>query len=179
MTRVARRPEERFVRLAAEVRAEIDRLSLVVGEAEGALKRFAARSPSTLELRGIGDVLHDFYTGTERIFMKIAPELNGGVPAGLSWHRELLHSMTLALPGIRPPLLRLQTARGLEEYLRFRHVFRNLYGFELEWDRLRPLLRRVKRVWSPLRGDLSRFLRFLEAAASSKEGNEGVGRRKG
>ena len=122
-----------------------------------------------MELRGIGDILHDLYTGAERIFVRIAPELNGGLPSGLSWHRELLHTMSLDLPSIRPPLLRPQTARALEEFLRFRHLFRNLYGFELEWDRLRVLLRRVPRVWRSLRHDLEHFVRFLEAAGSNEK----------
>jgi hypothetical protein len=103
MTKAPHRPGERFARLAASVREERDRLARVVQEAAGALKRpSSSHVPSTLELRGLGDVLHDFYTGAERIFAKIAPELNSGVPAGLSWHHELLDNMTLELPGIRP-----------------------------------------------------------------------------
>jgi hypothetical protein len=115
----------------------------------------------------LGDILHDFYTGAERIFMKIAPELNGGVPAGVSWHRELLDNMTLELPGIRPPILRRETAHALEEFLRFRHLFRNLYGFELEWSRLRALARRVPKAWRLFASDIERFLSFLDAAAQA------------
>jgi hypothetical protein len=170
MAKAPRKPSERFTRLAASVREERDRLARVVQETAGALKRLSSsRVPSTLELRGLGDVLHDFYTGAERIFAKIAPELNGGVPAGLSWHHELLGNMTLELPGIRPAVIRRETARALEEFLRFRHLFRNVYGFELEWPRLRALARRVPKAWRLLRADVKRFLSFLDATARAEE----------
>ena len=104
---------------------------------------------------------------SERIFEKIAPELNGGIPAGPACHRELVESMTLDLPNIRPPVISPSTARALAEFLRFRHLFRNLYGFELEWPRLRALLARLPDAWRALESDLRTFLEFLDAAARS------------
>ncbi len=68
---------DRLARLAASIRSEIDRLVAVVAEAELALRDFSEITPPLRELRGIGDIVHDFYTGIERIFEKIAPELNG------------------------------------------------------------------------------------------------------
>lgn len=167
MTRGASRPPERFARLAAVLRVELSRLERVVREAAAALTRFAQAEPAVLELRGIGDVVHDFYTGAERIFEKIAPELNGGVPAGASWHRELLQNMTVDLPGIRPPVITEETAHRLDEFLRFRHLFRAVYGFDLEWPRLRSLLERLPAAWQGFRRDVDGFLRFLDNAAAA------------
>ncbi len=167
MVRTSARPPERFARLAAAVRHEIERTGRVAGEAEEAATDFAGREPPLRELRGIGDIVHDFYTGIERIFERIAPELNGGLPLGPAWHRELLENMTLDLPGIRPPLLRPDTARVLDEFLRFRHVFRSVYGFEIEWPKLQGLLQRLPTAWEAVRADLGRFLAFLDAAAAA------------
>jgi hypothetical protein len=164
MTGEPKRPVERFVRLAASIRGDIAAVGRVVEEARAAAADFAEREPPLRELRGIGDIVHDFYTGIERVFEKVAPELNGGVPAGAAWHRELLRNMTLDLPGVRPPVLAVGTARALEEFLRFRHLFRNVYGFELDWARLPALLPRVPVVWDATREDLDRFLSFLDAA---------------
>ena len=118
-----------------------------------------------LEIRGLGDIVHDFYTGVERIFEKIAVELDGGVPAGRAWHRDLLLAMTLEVPSRRPALLSEATAQQLEELLRFRHLFRNVYGFELQWPRLRPLLEKIGIVGVSFAADTQRFLTFLDAAA--------------
>ena len=167
MTRGAADPPERFVRLAAALRRQRLQIAQVVAEAQEALAGFAEREPPLLELRGIGAIIHDFYTGIEHLFETLAPELNGGVPAGAAWHREILSNMTLDLPGVRPPLLAVDTARALEEFLRFRHLFRNLYGFELKWPRLRTLLARLPTAWSAVDADLDRFLTFLDTAAGT------------
>ena len=166
MTREAD-PRARFARVAATIRLEMDRLRSVVEEAELSLRDFADATPSRLELRGIGAIVHDFYTGAERIFETIAPELNGGVPAGAAWHRELLENMTLDLQHIRPPVISPSTALLLAEFLRFRYLFRNLYGFQLEWSRLRALLGRLPDAWTALEADLRTFLRFLDVGARS------------
>ena len=168
MTHDAKNPPERFARLAATVRGEVARIARVVTEAENAAKTFAQRTPELLELRGLGDVVHDFYTGLERIFEKIAPELGGGVPAGAAWHRDLLDSMALDIPSVRPPIVSSSTARQLHEFLRFRHLFRHLYGFEIEWPRLEPLLRKLPQTWEIVRADLEQFLSFLSAASEAR-----------
>lgn len=165
MARGAADPRRRFARLAALVRHHEAMLDRVAGEAEGALAAFSAHDPPPLELRGTGAVVHDFYTGVERIFETIASEVDGGMPASPSWHRELLDSMTLDLPGVRPPVLRAETAQPLQEFLRFRHLVRNLYGFELEWPRLRALLEKLPVTWTALQADFDRFVAFLNAAA--------------
>jgi hypothetical protein len=160
-------PAQRFVRLAAAVRAELQQIERVVGEADLALHDFPAASPPPRELRGIGNILHDFYTGAEHIFEKIALELDGGVPNGSAWHRELLESMALDLPRLRPPALSAGTVNVLEEFLRFRHLYRNVYGFELEWERLEPLLRRVRGAFDALSGDVGGFLAFLDSGTTA------------
>lgn len=71
----------------------MERPGSIVAEAELALTDFGEDPPPRRELRGIGAVGHDFYTGAERIFEKIAPELDGGIPAGPAWHREPLGNL--------------------------------------------------------------------------------------
>ena len=63
MTRGAADPPERFVRLAAALRRQRLQIAQVVAEAQEALAGFAEREPALLELRGIGAIVHDFYTG--------------------------------------------------------------------------------------------------------------------
>ena len=47
----------------------------------------------------------------------------------------------------RPALLRETTAKSLQEYLGFRHVVRNIYGFELNIDKLAKLIEGYEKVW--------------------------------
>ncbi len=92
------KPDEILARrLAAEIELELGALNRLADELEG-----APRGADTLSLRARGSILHDFYTGVERILIRIAEELNGGVPKGEQWHRQLPADMMVAIPGVRP-----------------------------------------------------------------------------
>ncbi len=45
--------------------------------------------------------------------------------------------------------------------LRFRHLFRNIYGFELRWNRIEELGHGLTEILYALRQDIERFLGFL------------------
>jgi hypothetical protein len=53
------------------------------------MQDFPNEAPPLRELRGIGDIVHDFHTGIERSFERIAPDF-GGISEGRAWHRYLL-----------------------------------------------------------------------------------------
>jgi hypothetical protein len=147
--------------LAEDVRAEVERIEETVRECEDTHARFESSSPDRLELMGIGGLLQSFYNGIERALVRIAPEFNGGLPMGDAWHRRLLEQMTLAVPEVRPAVLRRDTAGRLHEYRAFRHRFRNLYFFDLRWEPCQKLLADVAEVWHEVREDLSGFVTFL------------------
>ena len=139
-------------RLAAEIEAELDSLDAVARELAA-----APNLDDSFSCRARGSMLHDFYNGIERIFVRIAQELNGGVPSAQHWHRELVNNMALAIPEVRPPLIDKPLAATLQEYLRFRHVFRNVYGTVLEADRMRSLEDRLPATLAAFRKQMSAF----------------------
>lgn len=149
-------------RLTAKIQSEMDELSKLILETKKHLARFRDRKPAGLELRGFGDLLHDFYTGLEKIFEAIARELEGGLPSGEKWHQELLEDMAIEIPGIRPAVIAKDTAVTLEEYLRFRHLFRNIYGHKLKWDRLKPLLLPLPDLFQQVAVEVNEFTDYLD-----------------
>src|SRR5262245_54259991 len=80
--------------------------------------------------------LHDFYAGLERVSHHIAATIDRSVPDGSEWHRDLLRQMQVALSPIRPQVLSDETMQALDEFLRFRHVVRNIYTFAFDPERL-------------------------------------------
>lgn len=112
--------------------------------------------------------LHNFYTGCERIFQTIASELNGALPAGYDWHKRLLERMSGKRED-RPAVLTTETARRLQEYLGFRHVVRNIYGFELDPQRVAQLVAGYPPVWHQLETEVRAFLDWLMALAEQLE----------
>lgn len=107
----------RFARLAARVREEQGSVTAVVSEGTAALARHAGGDPDGLTLRGIAGVLHDFYTGIERILEAAALELEGSLPGGPRYHTEVLQGAARELPEIRPAILSYESSRALSEYL--------------------------------------------------------------
>lgn len=113
--------------------------------------------------------LHNFYTGCERIFSLIVSEFNGGKPSGFDWHQRLLQRMTVAQPE-RPPVISAETAQRLNEYLGFRHVVRNVYGFDLDIDRVARLIQTYPDVWHQFEQEIQAFVVWLRELAASLDG---------
>jgi len=113
--------------------------------------------------------LHGFYSGVERIFEGVAREMDGGLPGGPTWHHDLLTQMTLDADKIRPAVIQSHTAAALSEYLRFRHLVRNLYTWSFEEEKLAALIAQLPETKANLESDLAAFGRFLEAASLADE----------
>ncbi len=113
-------------------------------------------------LRAVASVLLDYYTVAENIFKEVAKVIDGKVPEGQDWHKELLVQMKLNISGIRPPVLSKDTFRQLDEYRRFRHLVRHLYGFNLLPDKVETLLENLPEINKSLKRDLTCFLKKMK-----------------
>ncbi len=140
--------------LKAQIASELEQIRVLIDEIPGVIKS----KESNISLRAGGSILHDFYTGAENIFNAIASTIDEKIPSGMSWHTELLNQMTLNIEGLRSPVISKNTARMLEEYLRFRHLFRKRYGFELDWENTKGLLSKLPQVHGALESDLKKAL---------------------
>ena len=151
--------------LSTEV-ANLDRLATDIA----AVRMEIDRDPghATLFYENLGLKLHNFYTGCERIFQTIASELNGGQPAGFDWHRRLLERMGVEWQG-RPALLSAASVDALREFLAFRHILRNIYGYELDQARIAQLIDRYPDVWQQVRAEIHRFIDWLESLADEMD----------
>ena len=144
--------------VAREIEEEIGHLDGLRIELAGAPEPW-----TPLTRRAVASVIHDFYTCCERVFRRIALEVDGSLPADPGWHRRLLASMASEVPGVRPAVVSRELASTLDEYLGFRHVFRNIYGFELEGERLSRLARELPATSRRVEDGLRAFVTFLRA----------------
>lgn len=107
--------------------------------------------------RAAGSILHDFYTGLEKIFCDVANKIDSGLPKQEDWHIRLLKSMAEET-NKRPKVISLKSMEELKEYLGFRHLFRNIYGAQLDWDRLKILLLKIcDDLWKRLKEEFVLF----------------------
>ncbi len=117
--------------------------------------------PGAMEKRAIGSVIHDFYSGAEKIFELISEEIDQDVPSGKDWHNRLLTRMAGEVEGVRPAVISDELREILEEYLRFRHLFRNIYGYKLKWERISPLAKKLSDINKRIRTEIKEFRKFL------------------
>lgn len=154
---------ESYVVLAGRICKELDDLKRLVSRANHAIET-ARRNPqdTDLYLDSAALNLHDVYSGFERLFKQIAATVGGNVPSSSEWHRDLLEQMGLDLPQVRPSVLTAESIRILDEYLRFRHVVRNVYTFSFDAERVGRLVAELSVAFKQIENELLTFSAFLE-----------------
>jgi hypothetical protein len=157
--------EPRFAALAAAIEDDLQALGALVEEM-AELRSRLGDSASSFDRRAAGSILHDFYGAAERIFERVTTELDGGVPAAADWRTSLLRQMSYEVQDQRPAVLGRATADRLDEYLRFRHVFRNVYGSQLQWSRMQSVVDALPAVHSAFAGELGAFAAWLRQLAA-------------
>ncbi len=131
------------------VEAEFENVQRLVGElpAPASLENL-----SSLELSGTAALIHNFYNGIENILKQVVAHKGNVLPAGVSWHRDLI---ALA---VKINVISEQTAEQLKGYLAFRHFFSHAYSFDLEKERIIPLVESVSEVLSNFKNDIEKSL---------------------
>jgi hypothetical protein len=138
--------------------AEREQLQRLLAGIKGLLAKCRDTAPNEIELSALAATLHSFYTGVENIFKRVAVELDCEPVRGDAWHRELL--LRMKTPTLRrPALLSEELHNTLNEYLRFRHVFRNAYSFDLDWRKMSPLVLRLEETFDNLEAAFDDFLK--------------------
>ncbi len=123
----------------------------------------------TFLLRAIGSIIHDFYVAVENVFEMISREIEETTPQGADWHIRLVKQMSLEIDTVRPAVIAKDTAILLDKFRAFRHVFRNVYGYNLDSDRLKALLEEMPAAVDAFTGDLLAFIMQIEKAADSAD----------
>lgn len=111
--------------------------------------------------------LHGWYTALESALERVVRTLDGDVPRGDRWHRDLLSQVTVEVPGLRPAVLPRALLPELLELLGFRHFFRHAYGVAFEPEKLRVEVERVRRLAPGVERALDLLDEHLEATIDS------------
>lgn len=133
---------------------EIDKLFL---EYDLIFKKIETEMPDLFDMTILGSVSHSFYNGLENIFDIIAKNIDGNVPIGNKSHQELLHQMA-SENNKRDEIIDEQLYLKLREYATFRHFYRHAYSFQLNWEKMQPLVKNIHTVWKESKQSLEKFI---------------------
>ena len=106
---------------------------------------------SDLELAGVAALVHNFYNGIENILKQAVRLRKHKVPQGPNWHRDLL------VLAVSSKIVSRKTCEALKPYLAFRHFFSHSYAFDLDQERIFPLVRDIQKIYAQFRRDLEKF----------------------
>jgi len=70
--------------------------------------------------------------------------------------------MQADLPDLRPPVLSAAARQAVDEFLRFRHVVRNIYAFRFDPGSVERLVRLMPSAFEQVKAELLIFAELLE-----------------
>lgn len=148
-------------KLEVAIKFELENIGRLVNEAKELQERIDD-APDPIETRASGSILHDFYCGVEKIFERIAVNIDKNLPAGENWHADILVQMANPVDDIRDRVIDPVFMNTLKEYMRFRHLFRRIYGFELNWIRFKDIFLRLENTFNKLSSEIEKFMNESE-----------------
>ncbi len=149
-------------KLIQRISDERTKIARTVDRVERALEKIDILPADAREFieRALAADIAEVYTGFEKIFERIANEIDKHLPKGERWHTDLLAQMVERRPE-RPPVISEGTQRGLGQLLRFRHKVNNIYGDELIYEKSEEHAKRVGKLFESVAEELDTFNDFL------------------
>lgn len=140
-----------------QIRFKINDIDKLFSEYDLIFKKIEMQTPDLFDMTILGSVLHSFYNGLENIFEIIAKNIDGIIPNGNKSHQELLHQMA-SENSKRNEILNEKLYLKLREYATFRHFYRHAYSFQLNWEKMNPLIDNLQKVWNEVKLNLENFI---------------------
>ena len=116
------------------------------------------KEPDFVEVSAAALLLQSFYNGIECIILLIFKGLEEKIPNDVHWHKKLLEK-SFEDNEKRSSIFRNENREQLTEYLTFRHFIRHSYGYQIKWQRLKPLINDIEEFWKTIEDDIKNFLK--------------------
>jgi hypothetical protein len=136
---------------------EVERIEEVINEASPLFSSCQTKDPDFIVKSASAMIMHSFYNGIENIMLLIVKKMDSNLPDGTQWHKKLL-ARALNKTENRTPIFREELKEPLDEYLRFRHIVRHLYGPQLKWEDMKNLFLDMNMIWKIVKEDLNIFI---------------------
>ena len=145
-------------RLTQRINDELEKIDATVSDIAKALEDIEGAPPNYRQYieEPIAHKLADVYNGIEKIFERIAREVDTHTPTGSSWHKNLLAQMITQRPE-RGPVIAEDTSLRLEHLLDFRHKINNIYDRELNYEMTEPHAKSIGELFERVSEDMNRF----------------------
>jgi hypothetical protein len=145
-------------KIKEKIEHEVLRIKKLFDSGKSLLDLCKIKEPDFVEASAAGSFLQSFYNGVESITLLILKAIKEDIPNDSHWHKKLFEK-TFEASEKRTAIFRIDYKEQFSEYLSFRHYFRHSYGYEIDWERLKPLINNVEEMWKILEEDINKFIR--------------------
>lgn len=154
--------------LIAEMELILERLKKVRAEVESNFNEGKRRNFELSHIIATGYGLHNFYTGLEELFLRIAQTFENEIPKD-RWHLGLLHRMALEIRDVRPAVINNCLVEKLSEFRGFRHFFRHSYGRSIDPQKIELLMGKFPATFDAVIDQVQRFFEYLNTLIKQLE----------
>ena len=158
----------KLIQRISDERTKIERTVRGIASALQDIEIIAANHKKYVE-KTIASDLAEVYSGIERIFERIAREIDMQIPSGNRWHNDLLEQMAAQRPE-RPPVISPNTLPRLKELLDFRHKVNNIYRDELIYEKAEEHAKPIGDLFATVSKELDTLIVFLTETEGTHEG---------
>ncbi len=159
---------DKLIQRISDERTKIERTVRGIASALQDIEIIAANHKKYVE-KTIASDLAEVYSGIERIFERIAREVDMQIPKGNRWHNDLLEQMAKRRPE-RPPVISPNTLPRLKELLDFRHKVNNIYRDELMYEKAEEHAKPIGDLFATVSKELDTLIAFLTETEGTHEG---------
>ena len=106
---------KKYLILIENINNELDEINTIIQRAKKAWT-LALEKNEPFYLDSVALSLHDFYSGLERLFERVAENVDEYKPDSINWHREILNQMNPDVPNVRPAIISQSLKEKLDEY---------------------------------------------------------------
>ena len=149
--------QDRFMELKEDVLDEAKAIEEILQRLDKAKDNFDPQKEDEIITAALGTYLMNFYNGVENIIKRISKEYYGALPAGASWHKELL-ILSYEPPEGKVALFNQAMVERIVPYRNFRHRFVSGYGFQLKGPKMVYLINNIEGLWVDIKRELEEFL---------------------
>jgi hypothetical protein len=152
-------------REAALAEVQADRAAFQKRASEVAAYADRARSLTAEQAAAAALAMERAYTALESILERVTFALEGWVPSGPEWQRELLDGAAMSIHKVRPALLSRLSHEVADRLMRFRHFLHHAYRADLDPCRVGELVAELALGQAFIVADLDALEAFLASMA--------------
>jgi hypothetical protein len=142
--------------VSAKIEVELDNIKRLQQRVKKAWDK-SRKTGDDLFLDSVALNLQSYYAAIENVFTHIAGNVDKKIPHGVGWHKDLAEQMSIPVKGVRGIVITVKTKNSLDEYRAFRHVVRNVYAFNLNPAKVKPLVANLNKITKMLENDLRKL----------------------